>query len=43
MFIPFSNRAGRIDYEAMLEVLWMVVPRFALAGFVLWLIISQSI
>jgi hypothetical protein len=32
-----------IDYEAMWEVLWISVPLFALAGFVLWLIISQSI
>jgi hypothetical protein len=31
-----------IDFEAMWEVLWMTVPLFALAGFVLWLMISQS-
>jgi hypothetical protein len=30
-----------IDFEAMLEVLWMGVPVFALAGFVFWLMISQ--
>jgi hypothetical protein len=32
-----------IDYEAMWEALWMSAPLFASAGFVLWLIISQSI
>ena len=32
-----------VDYKAMWEVLWISVPLFALAGFVLWLMISQSL
>jgi hypothetical protein len=38
-----NHHSNDIDYEAMWEVLWISVPLFALAGFVLWLIISQSI
>ena len=38
-----DHHSHDIDYEAMWEVLWISVPLFALAGFVLWLIISQSI
>jgi hypothetical protein len=40
---PYSDRhSDDIDYEAMSEVAWIGVPVFTLAGFVLWLIISQS-
>jgi hypothetical protein len=38
-----DHHSHGIDYEAMWEVLWMSVPLFGLAGFVLWLMISQSI
>ena len=38
-----DHQSHEIDYEAMWEVLWMSVPVIALAAFVLWLMISQSI
>ena len=38
-----DHQSHDIDYEAMWEVLWLSVPLIALAAFVLWLTISQSI
>jgi hypothetical protein len=38
-----DHHSHDVDYEAMWEVLWMGVPIIALAAFVLWLMISQSI
>jgi hypothetical protein len=43
MATPSDHDSHEIDYDAMWEVLWMSVPPLALVGFVLWLMISQSI